>query len=76
MTAFLEIDTLLSRVQLFNHAPDYKSALEMLKAQLQALTMTASNGVSTADVPLSEMVKPSIFDTERMKEVKGTMIDV
>jgi len=30
MTAFLEIDTLLSRVQLFNHAPDYKSALEDL----------------------------------------------
>jgi hypothetical protein len=30
LTAFLEIDTLLSRVQLFNHAPDYKSALEDL----------------------------------------------
>ena len=28
--AFLQIDTLLSRVSLFNNAPDYKSALEDL----------------------------------------------
>ena len=27
MTAFLQIDTLLARVQLFNNAPDYEQAL-------------------------------------------------
>ena len=30
LMAFLQIDTLLSRVSLFNNAPDYKSALEDL----------------------------------------------
>ena len=31
LMSFLEIDTLMSRVQLFCHAPDYASALEDLK---------------------------------------------
>ena len=31
MTAFLHIDSLLSRATLFNHASDYQSALEDLK---------------------------------------------
>ena len=30
LTAFMQIDTLLARVSLFNNAPDYKSALEDL----------------------------------------------
>ena len=51
---------------------------EMFKSQLQALTLTASNGASTTTSALSltEMVKPSIFDTDEMKKVKSFMIEI
>ena len=41
--------------------------------------MTASNGESsglTADQSLVELVKPSIFDTDIIKQKKGIMIEI
>lgn len=58
---------------------------ELLRLQLITMTMTATtNGQASdgttaatpAEQPLSEMVKPSIFDTEEMKRTKGIMIEV
>ena len=45
--AFLEIDTLLSRVQLFSHAPDYKSALEDLEMVKHLCTKFPEKNEST-----------------------------
>ena len=64
---------------------DYESAnksfervLTMFKQQLQTLSLAASNGQagSSTDQPISELVKPSIFDTDEMKRIKGLMIEV
>ena len=48
----------------------------MLKTQLQALTMTASGSTEQVVVSLEEMAKPSIFDTDEMKGIKGIMVEV
>mmetsp|Transcript_25753 Transcript_25753/g.34414 ORF Transcript_25753/g.34414 Transcript_25753/m.34414 type:complete len:173 (+) Transcript_25753:1012-1530(+) len=53
--------------------------LDMFKKQLQTLSLAASKGQAGAaeeEKPISELVKPSIFDTEEMKRVKGLMIEV
>lgn len=51
---------------------------DLLKVQLRNLTMTASEGQAdgAADKAVSELIKPSIFDTEETKRVKGIMTEV
>ena len=60
----------------------------MLKDQLKSLKMVATKSTgaddadkeadaqTAADESVQEMVKPSIFDTEEMKRVKGIMTEV
>ena len=56
----------------------FERVLAMFKKQLQTLGMAASNGQAgtSAEQPISELVKPSIFDTDEMKRIKGLMIEV
>ena len=56
----------------------FERVLAMFKQQLQTLSLAASNGQAgtTIEQPISELVKPSIFDTDEMKRIKGLMIDV
>ena len=52
---------------------------EMLKVQIKTLTMTASGGAASGAAnagSVEEMIKPSIFDTEEIKRVKGIMLEV
>ena len=54
---------------------------DLLKAQLKVLTLNATQGVSETDQsgedkPVSELIKPSIFDTEEIKKVKAIMTEV
>ena len=48
--------------------------------RLQALSMAASQGHAQAaaatEVSITELVKPSIFDTDEMKNVKSMMMEV
>ena len=53
--AFLEIDTFLSRVQLFNHAPDYKSALEDLATVKDLCTEFPEKNESTMTSAMFQM---------------------
>ena len=53
--AFLEIDTLLSRVQLFNHAPDYQSALTDLKSVEDLCVQFPENNESTLTSAIFQM---------------------
>ena len=56
---------------------NFAKTIELLKGQLKALTMTASQGAaSDVDKPVSELIKPSIFDTEEIKKVKAIMVEV
>jgi len=58
----------------------------MFKKQLQDLSLSAiTNGgkdtnpdqtAKTETAVISELIKPSIFDTEEMKRIKGLMIEV
>jgi len=56
---------------------------DLLKSQLQTLSLAATaNGqaigteTTASEQSLAELVKPSIFDTEEMKRVKGLMLEV
>ena len=55
LVSFLEIDTLLSRVQLFNHAPDYQSALEDLKCVEALCTEFPEKNESTMTSAIFQM---------------------
>ena len=57
LTVFLEIDTLMSRVQLFCHAPDYQSALDDLKVVEGLCTEFPEKNESTLNSALFQMGK-------------------
>ena len=49
----------------------------MFKEQLKAiLGSAAAEAVSKDDIPLEELVKPSIFDNDASKRIKGMMVEV
>lgn len=55
MMAFLQIDTLLSRVQLFNHASDYNTALEDLAHVVQLCEEYPEKNESTLNSAIFQM---------------------
>ena len=67
--SFLEIDTLMSRVQLFCHAPDYKSALEDLKIVEQLCTEFPDKNESTLCSAVFQMGKCEM-DLQRHEAAK------
>ena len=49
----------------------------MFKEQLKAiLTSAGAEAASKDDVSLEELVKPSIFDNDTSKRIKGMMVEV